>query len=160
MGLYTGLNYTNSGYKVNDEFRVADAEYNEIQGDVKLDYRFHALEIPVLFGYQLNAGNIKISPMLGVKGACLLKAVANYQIDSNGTSLNKDDKKNTTELYNPFNLWGHVAVDLAYHQDKYVLSFRPFYERMITNILKSNDLNNVKEFQYNYGAELVFALKL
>ncbi len=161
LGLYTGLNYTNSGYRVKEDLTVAD-ENNQYQGQgtLKFNYRYKSLEVPLIFGYQLNEGEITVSPMLGVKGSYLLKAITHYQIETEHGDFNNEDKKDLSELYNPFNLWGHVAIDLAYNHDKYVLSFRPFYERMLTNVLKSNSIIDVKEYQYNYGAELVFALKL
>lgn len=158
INLYTGLNYTNSGYKIEEDITFQDENNeNPSKGTMKFRFRFNSIEVPLILGYQLNESKIAISPMLGFKGAYLFKSMEYSDLKTENEKYNQSNNRSLGDMHKDFNLWGHLAIDFAYHQDTYLISFRPFFERMLTNSFKGE---HVKKFYYNYGTEIVFALKL
>lgn len=159
--MYTGFNYSNSGSKAEGTLNTVSEESPEGFSSGHFIYRDRCqyLSVPVLFGYKLNTGKVEVTPILGLKSSYLLKYVTKAKIEYDNGGTNKESGNQSLEDFNRFNIWGQIAIDISYVKDSYAISFRPLYEHMLVSN-NNKDSGPLKTYLYNWGAALVFALKL
>jgi hypothetical protein len=112
MGIETGIQYSNKGYKTRNRTLIWDGSLPEVPDRIKSIYNYHYIDIPLKVNFSLGKNKVRFFSSLGIVGNVFIDEIQkNIFVYSNRKEI---DNFSTNYDYHRFNVSASISAGIDY----------------------------------------------